>query len=83
MDWHCTPSFGEQRLVGMKCTDIKSSSILHRVGVQDGEIVTSVDGKPTLSPRDMMRAVKDLKAANQAEIKVLRGGKEQKLNYAK
>jgi S1-C subfamily serine protease len=83
IDWHCVPSFGEQKLVGMKCTGIRSGSILHKAGIVDGDILTSVDGKPTLSPRDMMGAVRDLKEADHAQLKVLRGGKEQTLSYVK
>lgn len=83
IDWHCTPSFGEQKLMGMKCTGIKSASILHKAGIKDGDIVESIDGKPTLSPRDMMNSVRDLKDADKAEIKVIRGGKERTLSYVK
>jgi S1-C subfamily serine protease len=82
VDAHCIPSFGESRIIGMKCTGIKPSSILHKVGVKDGDIVTSVDGKPTLSPRDMMTAMKDLKDSTQSELKVIREGKERTLSYA-
>jgi membrane-associated protease RseP (regulator of RpoE activity) len=83
IDWHCTPSFGEQKLMGMKCTGIKPASILHKAGIKDGDIVTSVDGKPTLSPRDMMNSVRDLKEADRASIKVIRDGKERTLSYVK
>jgi S1-C subfamily serine protease len=80
---YCIPSFGESTLAGMRCTNVRPDSILSKAGVKSGDIVTSVDGKPTLSPRDMMNSVSFLRRAGQAELKVIREGKEQMLTYTK
>jgi serine protease Do len=51
-----------------------------RAGMQPGDIVVSFDGKPVTSPRDLARAVADMKQGSKAPVVVLRDGRRVNLD---
>jgi serine protease Do len=51
-----------------------------RAGMQPGDIVVSFDGRPVASPRDLARAVADMKQGSKAPVVVLRDGRRVNLD---
>lgn len=51
-----------------------------RGGMQPGDIVVAFDGKPVTSPRDLARAVADMKQGSKAPVVVLRDGRRVNLD---
>jgi serine protease Do len=48
--------------------------------MQPGDIVVAFDGKPVTSPRDLARAVADMKQGSKAPVVVLRDGRRVNLD---
>jgi serine protease Do len=59
---------------GALIAQVDGSGPAARGGLQPGDIVVSFDGKPVTSPRDLARAVADLKQGSKAPVVVLRDG---------
>ena len=50
-----------------------------RAGLQPGDLITGLDGKPIEDSRELVNRTAALKPGTQAEFRILRGGKELKL----
>jgi serine protease Do len=65
---------------GALIAQVDGSGPAARAGVQQGDIVVAFDGKPVNSPRDLARAVADLKQGSKAPLVVLRDGRRVNLD---
>jgi serine protease Do len=64
---------------GALVAGVERDSPAAKAGLQPGDIVTMLDGKPVRSPRDLARAVADKRPGGRAEVKLWRDGAERSL----
>ncbi len=69
------------RDVGIRITKLPKDSVLHRLGVRDGDVVRTLNGFDVASTDDMLQAYMALRSAEQVSIALKRGGREQRLHY--
>jgi general secretion pathway protein C len=58
-----------------------SSELLGQLGLQNGDILTEVNGMPLRSNADVMQAYKEMKNAEKLQIQFLRNGIQQTMEY--
>lgn len=66
---------------GFMITNIEPGSLYQRMGVANGDILQSVDGRKIHTADDMMSFLNTLKGASGMALSLQRGGKPQTLNY--
>lgn len=71
------PETDGDTFVGFRLSPGEDASLMQRVGLQEGDVVTSLDGTVLDSPEAGMRALRGLARADQIEVQVLRDGIEQ------
>jgi hypothetical protein len=69
------------RDVGIRITKLPKDSVLHRLGVRDGDVVRTLNGFDVASTDDMLQAYMALRSADNVSIALKRGGREQRLHY--
>ena len=75
-----SPDTGE--IVGFKFLDVQADSIIAKLGLEPGDILTGVNGEVINSPKKAMDMYMALRSANNIEIKVNKNGKDEVLNYS-
>lgn len=71
--------YGAPREAGVVVSGVEPDTPAGRAGVQVGDVITSVDGKPVRGSRDVSRAVRDKKAGETVELEVVRDRAPRKL----
>jgi general secretion pathway protein C len=66
---------------GFMITNITPGSLYQRMGIANGDILQSVDGRKVQTADDMMSFLSTLQGSSGMAISLQRGGKPQKLNY--
>jgi type II secretion system protein C len=70
----------EQVNEGYRLTQVQDTNpIIQKLGVQDGDIVTSINGIPLDKPENGIRALRKLMKAREVQITIMRNGQEQQL----
>jgi serine protease Do len=64
---------------GALVAGVERDSPAAKAGLQPGDVVTMLDGKPVRNPRDLARAVADQRAGSRADMKLWRDGAERSL----
>jgi general secretion pathway protein C len=64
---------------GYKLTFTQENPVIQRIGLQTGDIVTSVNGIPLDKPENGVRALRKLMKARELQLTVIRNGQEQQL----
>lgn len=64
---------------GALVAGVERDSPAAKAGLQPGDVVTMLDGKPVRSPRDLARGVADQRPGGHAEVKLWRDGAERSL----
>ena len=68
-------------IIGYKVRFVRSSSPLGKAGLQRGDIIKSVNGEDVSNPSAAMGALKNIKNADSATIKIIRANQEKELEY--
>lgn len=68
-------------IVGYKVRFVRSSSPLGSIGLKRGDIIKSVNGEDVSNPAAAMGALKNIKNADSATIKIIRENQEKELEY--
>ena len=71
------PETDGDTFIGFRLSPGEDASLMQRVGLQDGDVVTALDGTVLDSPEAGMRALRGVARADQVEVQVLRDGIEQ------
>ena len=66
---------------GLLLYSIKPDSFFHTLGLQNGDIIKQVNGKPTLSLEDAVTLYQTLGNASKVKVSIFRNGKIQELVY--
>jgi Do/DeqQ family serine protease len=67
--------YGVERARGALVTQIVSGSAAQRAGIEIGDIITSVNGKPVDTPTALRNAIGLLRVGSRVEIGLVRGGR--------
>jgi general secretion pathway protein C len=69
------------RSVGMRIYGIKPNTLLTKLGIQNGDVLESVNGQPLTSPDSALGAYTTLRTADKFNLSVRRNGKSMMINY--
>jgi len=75
------PHFTNGRADGFLVTDIAAGSLYQQLGLQNGDILTGVNGKPVTSMDQAMNMYRQLQRAPSVDVSVMRGGQQQSFHY--
>lgn len=66
---------------GFKLTSMKKQSVYEKLGLKQGDIIKTVNGKPMNSPQDAAELTDLMKTADKIEVELIRNGTPQKMTY--
>lgn len=75
------PNIQNGRTNGFALSEIEPGSIFDELGLQDGDVITGVDGQPMSDPVQAMQMLGTLRNRSSVGLEVLREGKPVKLSY--
>ena len=75
------PHFENGQADGFSLTGIRPNSLVRRMGLRNGDIITGVNGKEIGSMEDVMKFYRDLGASDQISIQMKRRGRERTIEY--
>lgn len=76
---YAQPVLQDGRVLGVRVRNLDAATMA-RIGLQDGDMVTAVNGIPVDSPSRAAQIMATLKDANNVKVTVLRGGQATELN---
>ncbi|HKJ88665.1 MAG TPA: type II secretion system protein GspC [Gammaproteobacteria bacterium] len=68
--------------VGFRIVNIQPGSIYEDLGLKEGDVVKSVNGKDIRTPAQALNAYRELKQANNFQVRVKRNGQDRVLTYS-
>lgn len=66
---------------GFKVVSLEKGSIYEKLGLKQGDVIKTINGKPVNNSKDAMELTSLMKAANKIEIELVRDGSTQKMTY--
>lgn len=75
------PYFRAGKTEGLIISRIGRNSVFAKLGLQNGDIIKTVDNRVIRSPEDAMALYENLKSGGRMTMKMIRRGKEQEINY--
>lgn len=75
------PNFENGMPSGYKILQIQSGGLFDKLGIKNGDVITSFNGNPINDPGAAMRALGEIKTADRAQVTVKRGGRSMSLDY--
>jgi len=76
-----TPYFEAGQSVGFKVSGIASGSIFERIGLQNGDVIKSINGQVLTDPQQAMQMYQQLRDASQLNVALLRNQQAQNIQY--
>jgi type II secretion system protein C len=70
------------RLTGFKVGWIKKDSVFAKLGLQEGDIITGINGKPVSSVSEVFKIYQNLGKIDNLTIEIKRNNQERQLDYA-
>jgi general secretion pathway protein C len=68
--------------VGFKVINIQQGSVFEDLGIQQGDVIQSVNGRSIRNPKQALTAYRELRSAKKFRVDVLRDGQPTTLQYA-
>lgn len=75
------PYFSAGKSNGFIISSIKSGSIFQKMGMQNGDIIQSVNDRPIKSPDEMLKLYNSLKSGSSINLNIKRRGQQEELKY--
>lgn len=75
------PYFSDGKSDGFIISRIKKGSIFQKMGMQNGDVIQSVNDQPIKSPDEMMELYTGLKSGSAISLNITRRGEKQDLEY--
>lgn len=66
---------------GFKMVSLEKGSIYEKLGLKQGDVIKTINGKPVNNPKGAMELTNLMKTANKIEIELVRDGSTQKMTY--
>lgn len=76
------PNFTDGKPDGLALSGVMTGSFFSSLGLQSGDILLGVDGKPIQSADDALKIYTGMKTANRLQLNIRRNGREETLEYA-
>jgi general secretion pathway protein C len=76
------PHEEDGRVVGVKIYGIRRSSLLGRLGIQNGDMLRTINGYDLTEPNAVLEAYTNLRAADHLTLNVVRRGAATTLDYS-
>jgi general secretion pathway protein C len=68
------PHFVNGKTDGFSISQVAPGSVFDQLGLQDGDLVTSIDGKPVTNPMQAMGLMQSMKTQSTLDLTISRGG---------
>ena len=68
------PHFVNGKTDGFSISEVAPGSVFQQLGLQDGDLLTSIDGQPVTNPMQAMGLIQAMKTASAIDLTVNRGG---------
>jgi type II secretion system protein C len=68
------PHFVNGKTDGFSISEVAPGSVFQQLGLQDGDLLTSIDGQPVTNPMQAMGLIQAVKTASAIDLTVNRGG---------
>lgn len=68
--------------VGFKVVNIQQGSVFEDLGIQQGDVIQSVNGRSIRNPKQALAAYRELRSAKEFRVDVLRDGQPATLQYS-
>ena len=78
---HATPNIQNGRPNGLNITEVEPGSVFEDLGLEDGDLLNSIDGRPLVNPAEAIGLLSTLPARQSVEISVTRDGDPVTLHY--
>lgn len=75
------PNFTQGKPDGLKITGVMTGSFFNQIGLQSGDIILGVDGKPIESVDDALKLYTGMKTADSLSLNLRRGSRDQIIEY--
>ena len=76
------PKYEEGEMVGVQLNSIQPGSLFEEIGIQDGDVITEVNGIVISSPQDSAALLRELTQSDQFDVEVLGAdGAPRRLSY--
>jgi general secretion pathway protein C len=75
------PNFGNGVAAGYKLFQIVPGSIYDKLGLQNGDVISGLNGSPINDPAKAFEMLSELKTSNHLELQVKKDGKQQTYTY--
>jgi general secretion pathway protein C len=75
------PHEEDGRTVGMKIYGIRRSSLLGRLGIQNGDMLRTINGFDLTDPTALLQAYTTLRSADHLSMQVMRRGQPMSMDY--
>lgn len=75
------PNFTDGKPDGLALSGVMTGSFFSSLGLQSGDILLGVDGKPIQSADDALKIYTGMKTANRLQLNIRRSGREESLEY--
>lgn len=76
-----TPVKNPDGTLSFKITDVVPGSVYNVIGVQNGDFISKIDGKPISNVNEVLSLFRKIKTVSKLNITVKRNGADQTLNY--
>lgn len=68
----CAPYIQDGKSLGFQITEIQPNSLLTQLGVENGDVLTRIDGQPVTGPTDLLQAYASLEQSSLVSLDILR-----------
>ena len=75
------PKMEDGRSVGMEIRGVRANTLLTKLGIQNGDILESVNGQPLTSTDAALGAYTTLRTSDKFNLSIRRDGKSMLINY--
>jgi general secretion pathway protein C len=76
-----TPYLKDGNPEGFRLTQIKNEGLFRSMGLQNGDILTTINGQSILTAEDIMKAYSAIKDGNSFTVSIMRNNRPMTLNY--
>lgn len=75
------PHFSNGKPDGLRFTQIKPNSIFHKMGIKNGDVITSVNGNTIESQNDALKLYQSLQSSTNVKLQLKRRGRMKTIEY--
>jgi general secretion pathway protein C len=75
------PSLRRGKNQGWKLFAIRPNSLFKQIGLKNGDVIQSINGRNLMTPNKALEAFRELREASHFEVELMRRGRRRTLNY--